>query len=199
MEDTRNDERSKDACQMRSLMDHFLIAMPSMGDPNFNETVTYVCRHDEDGAIGIIVNRPTDMRLEQIFEQLSLEVTARAQALEPVFSGGPVTPDRGFVLHRSEATFEATFEPAGLVRVTVSQDVLVQMAAGRGPEPALVALGYAGWDAGQLESELAANAWLSVPADPAVIFDTPYEQRWSAAAGLLGVDIHQLTSYAGHA
>ncbi len=184
---------------MRSLMDHFLIAMPSMGDPNFNETVTYVCKHDEEGAIGIIVNRPTDMRLEQVFEQLSLEVTVPGRAMQPVLSGGPVMPDRGFVLHLSDSTFEASFEPAGKIRVTVSQDILVQMAAGGGPDPAVVAVGYAGWDAGQLESELAANAWLSVPAEPGVIFETPFEQRWSAAAGLLGVDIHQLTSYAGHA
>lgn len=184
---------------MRSLMDHFLISMPSMEDPNFNETVAYICRHDEDGAIGIIVNRPTDMRLEQVFEQLSLDVTARDRAAELVLSGGPVTPDRGFVLHMSGAAYEATFEPSGSIRVTVSQDILIEMAAGRGPERAVVALGYAGWDAGQLESELAANAWLSVPADPGIVFDTPFEQRWTAAAGLLGVDIHQLTSYAGHA
>lgn len=184
---------------MRSLMDHFLIAMPSMGDPNFNETVTYVCRHDAEGAIGIVVNRPTDMRLEQVFEQLSLDVRAREQAMQPVLSGGPVNTDRGFVLHTSDSPFEATFEPAGKIKVTVSQDILVQMASGAGPDPAVVALGYAGWDAGQLESELVANAWLSVPADPGVVFDTPFEQRWSAAAGLLGVDIHQLTNYAGHA
>lgn len=184
---------------MRSLMDHFLIAMPAMGDPNFNETVTYICKHDDEGAIGIVVNRPTDMRLEQVFEQLSLEAGSRDTATQPVLSGGPVTPDRGFVLHLSDSTFEATFEPAGTIRVTVSQDILVQMAAGAGPDPAVVALGYAGWDAGQLEAELAANAWLSVPADPGIVFEVPFEQRWSAAAGLLGVDIHQLTNYAGHA
>jgi putative transcriptional regulator len=184
---------------VRTLQDHFLIAMPAMGDPNFNETVTYVCKHDEEGAMGIVINRPTEMLLAEVFKQLSLEPGDPRVAEMPVLAGGPVQRDRGFVLHRSSARFDSTLETAAGIKVTVSQDVLAAVARGDGPDPVLVALGYAGWDAGQLEAELAANAWLSVQADQKVLFETPFEQRWRAAAGLLGVDIHQLASYAGHA
>jgi len=184
---------------MRSLEDHLLIAMPAMGDPNFNEAVAYICKHDQDGALGIVINKPTDMVVSDVFQQLSLDVQANVAANDLVLMGGPVQPDRGFVLHRSASDFDSTFDPAAQIKVTISQDILATMARGEGPSPALIALGYAGWAAGQLESELAGNAWLSVPADPAVVFDTPFEQRWTAAAGLLGVDIHQMTNYAGHA
>lgn len=184
---------------MRSLEGQFLIAMPGMGDPNFAETVAYICKHDEEGALGIIINRPTEMTLAEIFSQLSLEIGDGSQAEQLVLSGGPVQPDRGFVLHQSEQGFDSTVDPAAEVKVTVSQDILTTMAQGNGPSPTLVALGYAGWASGQLESELGANAWLSTPADPAIIFSTPYEQRWKAAAALLGIDIQQMTSYAGHA
>src|SRR5690606_24877546 len=157
------------------------------------------CKHDEEGARGIVINRPTDMLLSEVFSRLSLEpVDARIGDL-PVLAGGPVQRDRGFVVHRSDHRYDSTLETDAGIRVTVSQDVLTAMARGEGPEPVLVALGYAGWDAGQLEAEMAANAWLSVQADHKVLFETPFEQRWRAAAGLLGVDIHQLASYAGHA
>ncbi|HEX7079962.1 MAG TPA: YqgE/AlgH family protein [Gammaproteobacteria bacterium] len=185
--------------QVRSLQDHFLIAMPAMVDPNFNETVTYICKHDEEGAMGIVINRPTDMLLAEVFRQLSLEPTDPRLAELPVLAGGPVQRDRGFVVHRSDRRYDSTLETGGGIKITVSQDILAAMARGEGPEPVLVALGYAGWDSGQLEAEIAANAWLSVPADHKVLFETPFEQRWRAAAGLLGVDIHQLASYAGHA
>jgi len=184
---------------MSSLQDHFLIAMPAMGDANFNETVTYICKHNAEGAIGVVINRPTDVLLEELFGQLSLDVESPAAARQPVYKGGPVTPDRGFVLHCSEETFDSTIESAATIKVTVSLDILKRMASGHGPDPALVALGYAGWGAGQLETELAANAWLSVAATPEIVFETPPEQRWTAAAGLLGVDIHQIANYAGHA
>jgi putative transcriptional regulator len=184
---------------MDSLEGHFLIAMPGMGDPNFNEAVAFVCKHNDDGALGIVVNRASDMQLGEIFSQLELEVDSNNTAEQPVMNGGPVQPDRGFVLHQSEQSFDSTVDPAASVKVTVSQDILKTMAKGDGPSPALVALGYAGWSAGQLESELAANAWLSTPADPSVIFSTPISERWAAAAALLGVDIRQLTNYAGHA
>jgi putative transcriptional regulator len=185
--------------RMRSLEGHFLIAMPAMADPNFSATVTYMCKHDADGALGITINRPTTMLVGEIFRQLSLEVVDHTQAERLVLSGGPVHRDRGFVLHRSAGDYESTLTTQDGLKVTVSQDVLSAMASGQGPDPALVALGYAGWEAGQLEAELAANAWLSVPADPAIMFDTPFEHRWAAAAALLGVDIGQLASYAGHA
>lgn len=189
----------RDTRQVRTLEDHFLIAMPAMGDPNFNETVTYICKHDEEGAMGIVINRPTDMLLAEVFRQLSLEPVEQRLAELPVLAGGPVQRDRGFVVHRSDQRYDSTLETGAGIRITVSQDILAAMAGGQGPEPVLVALGYAGWDSGQLEAEIAANAWLSVPADHRVLFETPFEQRWRAAAGLLGVDIHQLASYAGHA
>ncbi len=184
---------------MSSLEGQFLIAMPGMVDPNFHETVAYICKHDDSGALGIVINRPTAMVLEEVFRQLSFEVADGQLAAQPVLNGGPVDPNRGFVLHQSVQSFDSTVDPEAAVKVTISQDVLEAIARGEGPEPAVVALGYAGWSAGQLESELAANAWLSVPADPQIIFSTPFEERWSAAAALLGVDIHQITSYAGHA
>jgi len=184
---------------MRSLQDHFLIAMPAMEDPNFSATVTYLCQHDAEGALGVIINRPSETLLGEVLAQLDLEPVDAAQAARPVLRGGPVERERGFVLHRSMKTFDATLNPGGEIRVTLSPDILGAAARGEGPEPMIVALGYAGWGRGQLEAELLANAWLTVQADPALIFDIPFEQRWSAAVGLLGVDVHQITSYAGHA
>jgi putative transcriptional regulator len=184
---------------MRSLQDHFLIAMPAMEDPNFNATVTYLCKHDAEGALGVIINRPSETTLGDVLAQLSLTPTESSRSRQPVLRGGPVEPERGFVLHRSATKYDATLDPGGEIKVTLSTDILTAVARGEGPEPMVVALGYAGWDGGQLEAELLANAWLTVAADPAVIFDTPFEQRWAAAVGLLGVDIHQITSYAGHA
>ena len=182
------------------LNNHFLIAMPTMKDPNFNGTVTYLCKHDENGALGIIINRPLDMQVSEIFRQLSFDVLDEDQAERPVLGGGPVQREMGFVLHQSQETYDKTLNPDELgIKVTVSQDILNSMARGEGPQPALVALGYAGWDPGQLEAELAANAWLSVPANPTILFDTPFDKRWEAAAALLGVNISQLSNYAGHA
>ena len=185
---------------MKTLQDQFLIAMPAMGDPNFDGTVTYLCTHSDEGALGIIINRPLDIHLSEVFRQLSFDVLDDNQANQPVLSGGPVQPGMGFVLHRSEHDYESTLESDGAeIKVTMSKDVLSALAQGQGPQPALVALGYAGWEAGQLESELANNAWLSAPADPGIVFDTPFSERWAAAAALLGVDISQLSSYSGHA
>lgn len=184
---------------MSSLEGQLLIAMPGMTDPNFSETVTYVFKHDENGAIGIIINRPSDMSLGEVFRQLELEDKLGDDAAQPIMNGGPVQPDRGFVLHQSEQSFDSTVDPDASIKVTVSQDILQAIARGDGPSRALIALGYAGWSSGQLEAEIAANAWLSVPTDPAIVFETPIEARWRAAAALLGVDILQVTSYAGHA
>ena len=183
---------------MRSLQGHFLIAMPAMGDPNFNETVTYVCTHNAEGALGVVINRPSDMTLGEVFEQLELEVKDPAQVHRPVLHGGPVERERGFVLHRSPTPYASSLEGSP-IRVTISPDILTALASGSGPDPALVALGYAGWGSGQLEAELRANAWLTVQADPEIVFATPFEQRWSAALGLPGVDINNITHYAGHA
>lgn len=183
---------------MRSLRDHFLIAMPAMADPNFNETVTYVCKHDEAGALGVVINRPSEMSVAEMFAELKLELGNRDLGAKPVLRGGPVEPERGFVLHRSSKSFDTTLA-GGEVKVTLSPDILTSIAQGEGPDEAIMVLGYAGWDSGQLEAELKANAWLTVPAEPAIIFETPFEQRWTAALGLPGVDIQEITSYAGHA
>ncbi len=185
---------------MRTLQNHFLIAMPSTGDPNFEGTVTYLCKHSTKGALGIIINRPLEMQVGEIFRQLSFDVIDTAQANSRVLGGGPVQPSTGFVLHRSDEKYESTLDSNGAeIKVTVSKDILNAMAQGQGPKPAAVALGYAGWEPGQLESEIASNAWLSAPADAAVVFDTPFQDRWASAAALLGIDISMLSIYSGHA
>ena len=169
---------------MRSLQEHFLIAMPAMADPNFRETVTYVCKHDADGAFGIILNRPGELSVAEMLAQLALPLTDRARLDRPVVIGGPVEPERGFVLHKSTQAFDGTLTTAGDIKVTVSLDILAALGRGDGPEPALVALGYAGWGRGQLEAEIEQSSWLMVPADPVIVFETPFEQRWAAALGL---------------
>lgn len=180
------------------LTGHLLIAMPALEDENFRRTVTYICEHSEHGALGIVINRPLDMQLATILEQLSLATDDADLLRQPVLQGGPVHQERGFVLHEpAEGAASASVTDA--IRVTTSQDILAAMARGDGPRRALVALGYAGWGAGQLEHELAANAWLSVPATPRIVFDTPFELRWREAARLLGVDLSTLSSEAGHA
>jgi putative transcriptional regulator len=184
---------------MQSLQDHFLIAMPAMADPNFNETVTYICKHDAEGAFGLVITRPSDLSLGEMLGQLAIELKDRSLAERPVMHGGPVEPERGFVLHRSETPFEATLAVSSEIKLTSSPDILAAIGLGRGPDPVFVALGYAGWGRGQLEAELGSNTWLTVPANPAIIFETPIEQRWTAALGLPGVDIHRITQYAGHA
>lgn len=183
---------------MRSLQDHFLIAMPAMADPNFTQTVTYICKHDDEGAFGVVINRPSDLCLGEMLGQLAIELKDRTLAERPVMHGGPVEPQRGFVLHRSDQPFEGTL-PVGEIRLTSSPDILAALGRGTGPDPVLVALGYAGWSRGQLEAELSGNTWLTVPANTSIMFDTPFEQRWTAALGLPGVDIQRITEYAGHA
>ncbi|MGD8573823.1 MAG: YqgE/AlgH family protein [Gammaproteobacteria bacterium] len=178
---------------------HLLIAMPTLGDPNFSQTVTFICEHTAEGALGIIVNRPLDVQLGDVFEQLSLTAGDERAAQAPVFAGGPVQQERGFVIHRPIGEWEATLQVDDDIGVTSSRDILVAMAEGRGPEQSLVALGYAGWGAGQLEAEVAENSWLSVPADERILFETPSEKRWEEAARLLGVDLNLLSGDAGHA
>lgn len=185
------------------LTGHLLIAMPAMQDPNFTKTVTYICEHSEQGALGIVINRPLDIDLGTIFDQLSLDSADAALARQPVLQGGPVHQERGFVLHEpaddEEREFDATLAVTDAIRVTTSQDILTAMAKGTGPRRAVVALGYAGWGAGQLESEMVQNAWLSVPATPKIIFDTPFELRWRESTRLLGFDPSTLSHQAGHA
>jgi putative transcriptional regulator len=182
------------------LTNQFLIAMPAMADDNFSQTVTFICEHNPQGALGIIINRPLEMRLADVFKQLQLPTTCEPLASQQVLQGGPVQTDRGFVIHRAEEReWDSTLRVSSQVHVTTSRDILDAMAHGSGPPEAFVALGYAGWDAGQLESEMVQNAWLSVTADPHVLFDTPFEQRWLAAGRLLGIDLATISPHAGHA
>ena len=182
-----------------SLRNHFLLAMPSLTDAIFANSVTYLCEHNEQGAMGIVINQPLDLCVEEVLEHLNLSAAGRLLET-PVMAGGPVHMDRGFVLHRPcHHQWEATLQVTDEVWLTTSRDILVSIADNDGPEDCLVALGYAGWSAGQLEAEISDNSWLTLPADSAIIFDTPCHLRMSAAAAQLGVDMNLLSAQAGHA
>jgi len=182
-----------------SLTNHFLIAMPGLKDPNFSRTVAYICEHTDQGAMGIVINRPMEVRLGEVLDQLDIEPAALNVANAQVYLGGPVQIDRGFVIHTGSVEFDSTLSVTPDIRVTTSRDVLEAIAEGRGPEQRLIALGYAGWGSGQLEEELCANAWLSGPADCDIMFNMSPAERWLAAAQLLGVDMNLLSAEAGHA
>jgi putative transcriptional regulator len=182
-----------------SLTNQLLIAMPGMLDPNFSTTVTLICEHNENGALGIIINRPLNLKLSGLFQQLAVDSADPSVAGRPVVAGGPVGIERGFVLHGKDQSFENTLTVSNDIKLTLSRDVIDAMATGTGPEKALVAIGYAGWEPGQLEDEMLANAWLNVTATPELVFDTPFEQRWDSAARLLGIDIASISPDAGHA
>lgn len=181
-----------------NLTHHFLIAMPNMADPNFNRTLTYICDHGEQGAMGVVVNRPIGLDLSTLFEQIGLSLPERLQK-QSVYFGGPVQTERGFVLHTPPQIFSSTLTVNEVVSLTTSKDVLEAVSQGAGPNKFMVSLGYAGWAAGQLEEEIKQNAWLSVGADPNVIFDMAPEQRLPAAMRLLGIDFARLSEEAGHA
>ncbi|MDH3614765.1 MAG: YqgE/AlgH family protein [Gammaproteobacteria bacterium] len=182
-----------------SLTNQLLIAMPGMADPNFSTTVTLICEHNDDGALGIVINRPLNLTLAGLFEQLDVADPDPKAAASPVFMGGPVGPERGFVLHDPGVAFENSVEVSNDIHLTLSRDVIDAMATGDGPQKSLVALGYAGWEPGQLENEMLANSWLNVPASPNIVFDMPFNDRWMAAARTLGIDISQISPDAGHA
>lgn len=175
----------------------FLIAMPSLRDPVFAQTITYVCEHTPEGAMGVIINNPLNLTLAEMFRQLKLREDGPLSQMT-VLSGGPVQFERGFVLHSNERSWESSLKVSPEISLTASRDIIESMAEGEGPEKALVTLGYAGWGAGQLEAEIAANAWLTVPADHHLLFDTPVEQRWAAASRYLGIDLNLISSVAGH-
>ena len=178
---------------------HFLIAMPNMVDPHFTRTLTYIAEHNEQGALGIIVNRPIDMTLASLFERIEVSLEAAGFAAQPVYFGGPVQTDRGFVLHRPLGQWQATLAVTEQVGLTSSRDILQAVARDGEPADLIVTLGYSGWGAGQLEHEIADNAWLTVPADAGIIFDQPHENRLPAALERLGVDFARLAEKAGHA
>ena len=186
-----------------NLANQFLIAMPGMLDDNFAGSVVYLCEHSDKGALGLVINKPIDIDLKSLFDKVELDLQRDELGRQPVFFGGPVQTERGFVLHEKladdAARFNSTLSVPGGLEMTTSKDVLEALAAGDGPKRILITLGYSGWSAGQLEDELGRNGWLTVGADPAVIFDTPIEARYHRALSLLGFDPRMLSQEAGHA
>jgi len=191
-----------------NLTHHFLIAMPGMEDASFARSVVYLCEHSARGALGLIINKPTDISLKGLFDKVDLSLGRADLTDAPVFLGGPVQTERGFVLHEAlhtretddeETAYASTMVIPGGLEMTTSKDVLEALATGAGPRRVLVTLGYSAWGEGQLESELAENSWLTVGADLAVIFDTPVEQRYDTALGLLGLEAWRLSPGAGRA
>lgn len=181
-----------------SLRNHFLVAMPGLNDPLFANSITYICDHSTEGAMGLVVNRAMDLHLRDVFEQMSLgyeEEHGRA----PILAGGPVNTQRGFVLHPTGGVWQSTIQITPEISLTASRDIIAAIANGSGPRNALFVLGYSGWSAGQLERELKENSWLTVPADAEILFHTPLEQRWHAAAMRLGIDMNLMPTHAGHA
>ncbi len=186
-----------------NLTNQFLIAMPGMVDGNFAGTVVYMCEHNDKGALGLVINRPIDINLKHLFEKVDLSLDRSDLAERPVYLGGPVPTERGFVPHESlddeGGHYNSTLKIEGGLEMTTSRDVLEALSNGAGPRKVFITLGYSGWTAGQLEEEISRNGWLNVDADPDVIFDTPVEQRYDKALSLLGIDRNFLMGEAGHA
>ena len=185
--------------QSVNLTHHFLIAMPNMADPHFSKTLTYICEHNEKGALGVVINRPIDLALSKLLEQVDIPITDAHCADIPVHYGGPVQTDRGFVLHKPIGNWQSTLTVTDDLALSTSKDILAAVADGRGPDKLQICLGYAGWEKGQLEEEIANNGWLTVPAEEWVMFDTPVEDRYSCAIKLLGFDPALLSTVSGHA
>ena len=185
---------------MQSLENHFLIAMPSMQDPFFKRAVTYICEHNQDGAMGLVINQPINITVGEFLDKIEIDNDKTQQAAgRAVFAGGPVKTDRGFVLHSPKPGYTASQKLSSDIMITTSKDVLATLTTAQAPEQFIITLGYAGWDQGQLEQELLENAWLIIKADPEIIFNTPVEKRWEKAVSMLGFDVSQLSSEAGHA
>ena len=181
------------------LTNHFIIAMPGLADENFNQAVTYICEHDENGTFGIIINRESEITLDDVMHQMNIPYQADKSRHESVFTGGPVQANRGFILHSPTGSWDSSLIINESVALTTSRDILEAIADDKGPHDNIIALGYAGWGPGQLEQEMAANTWLSCPAEQQIIFHTPIKDRWQAAADLIGVDLNLMSNDAGHA
>jgi putative transcriptional regulator len=181
------------------LSNHFLIAMPSLSDPYFARSVTYVCEHNENGAIGIVINHPLEISLTDVFDQMDIKSANPEAQKFPVLCGGPVHPERGFVIHTPGGNWRSSLEMNSEISVTTSRDILLAIAQNAGPKNAVISLGYANWTAGQLEKEIKDNFWLVCSADTDILFQLPFDERWHAALRLLGVDINWLSSDIGHA
>lgn len=182
-----------------SLVNHFLIAMPGLDDSYFERSLIYICEHNEKGAMGLVLNIPLELDLYQLLSQMKLENASYSLAGQPVLSGGPVHTDRGFVLHTPMERFNASITVSEDIMMTTSLDILSTLGTSAEPKQYVIALGYAGWDAGQLEDELKENSWLTVPASTDIIFDIPAEHKWEAATQMLGFDIWQMAPQVGHA
>jgi putative transcriptional regulator len=187
-----------------NLTNQFLIAMPGLGNGTFAGTVIYLCEHTEKGALGLVINKPIDITLKSLFEKVELSLDRDDLAEVPVYFGGPVQTERGFVLHEplpegGEGSYNSSLKVQGGLEMTTSKDVLEAISSGAGPKKVLVTLGYSGWGAGQLEEEMSKNGWINVDAEPGIIFDTPVGQRYDKALSLLGIDAGMLSSHAGHA
>ena len=180
------------------LTNQFLIAMPNLMDPNFFHSVTYICEHNEFGAMGIVINQPVNLTFGELVNQMGVPMADTIDATQSIYRGGPVDTERGFVIHQPIGKWESTLSVSDTIGVSTSNDIVEALASGNGPSKCLVALGYAGWGAGQLEQEMADNAWLSGPSDARVIFDVRPDRRWEEAAKLLGIDIHRIVAEAGH-
>jgi len=181
------------------LTGHFIIAMPSLMDPYFDQTVTFICEHDENGAFGIVINRETDITLQEVLSEIDISSSDETANQKKLFIGGPVQQDRGFILHKPEKEWKSTLAVNDDISLTTSRDILEAIANGAGPKDNIIALGYAGWGPGQLEREFLENSWLSCPAEDQIIFNTPIEKRWQAAADIIGIDLNTISSDTGHA
>ncbi|MDX9741323.1 MAG: YqgE/AlgH family protein [Gammaproteobacteria bacterium] len=181
------------------LANQFLIAMPELRDPNFFHGVTYLCEHNEEGAMGLMINRPLDITMGEVLQQMNIDTGSAEVLRQPIFLGGPVQCERGFVLHKPHGNWEVTMKITDEIGVTSSRDIIEAIARGEGPARCLITLGYAGWGPGQLEQELAENAWINVSVDDRILFEVEHDLRWEAAAALTGVDIHRLSADIGHA
>ncbi len=217
MGNLKNDGQSSENLPMNSLENQLLIAMPTLGDPYFNKTVTYICEHNEEGAMGLIINLPVNITLSDLLKQIEPEEDDVAQVIEStdgdvtdaidntnsleqlVLSGGPISQQRGFVLHSSQTGWTSSLALSKELMITTSKDILLALGTEKAPEQFMVTLGYAGWGPGQLEQELQANSWLTTPADIEILFNTPIEQRWKKATEKMGIDLAHLSSDIGHA
>ena len=186
--------------ELKSLQNHLLIAMPSLDDPYFERSLTYICEHNDEGAMGIVINQPSTMTLKQLLEQTDKEIEVAEDKREQIIlAGGPVSQERGFVLHSDQGQWGSSLMLADNIVVTTSKDILTAIGTNAGPDKSVIALGYAGWSAGQLEKELQENAWLTIEADTDILFNLPIHEKWQAAVNKLGIDVWQLTPGVGHA
>ena len=186
--------------ELKSLQNHFLVAMPSLEDSYFSRSLTYICEHNDEGAMGLVINQPSTMTLKQLLEQTDKElVVSKEKSDQIILAGGPISQERGFVLHSAQEGWTSSLSLSPNIMITTSKDILTAIGSNKGPRSSLIALGYAGWTAGQLEHEMQENAWLTIEADEDILFNTPIHKKWQAAVNKLGVDVWQLAPGAGHA